>query len=471
MTTVNYTGRDYTSRYEALLAQYRTLVPELTDLNHSNAGIVLIRLLASESDFLSYYIDWVFNSGYIETAPFKQSLINIGKALDTLPKLASASRVPIIATRIPGVEGEISIPKYTRFERLDGVAYLTDTDTIIPADEDFAIIFVTQGDLVNLTLSIDEFASFDHSKKLRYNLGANVAAYTSVVTDTLLNAEWTEVDSFYRTTANDTHYLLELYAQPYNGATDTVFLTLCKREEDLDLPTEFDVKFIRTLGANGNTGTGTIIVCPSELDSTITVTNSVAATGGGSVETVDDLRWRIPAVARTQRRAVTNLDYKALITGISGVKYCEATDRNASSTWPHLHQVLYVVAEGGGVMSVPLRQTIMNECCAWGHLGNWPGRYILLDAEQIPVSVSARIGVESGYEANAVFTAIRTALQEHYNISNTDFFKQWNFSELHHVISSVQGVSWVEFNSPVATVNADIGEILILGTVTLTQGS
>lgn len=471
MTTVNYTGRDFTSRYEALLAQFRVLVPELTDLNHSNAGIAMIRLLASESDFLSFYIDWVFNSGYVETAAFKQSLINIGKAMDTLPKLASAARTEVTVTRISGVTGSITIPKYTRFERIDGVGYLTDADVILSSAETTASIPVTQGDLVEVTVDIDEFDAIDHSRKLRYNMGANVAAYTSSVVDTDTSIAWEEVESLYRTTSDDLHYYLELYAQPLNGIQDTTYLTLCKKTTDADLPSSLDVTYIQTLGLDGNTGAGTITVCPSALEYTITATNSDPATGGGPCESAADLRWRIPTVARTQRRGVIKDDYQVLVMGISGVKYCEIFDRNDIDDWPHLYLAIYVTTEGGGAMSSYLRQAILSQCSALGHLGTWTGRYLLFDATQIPVNINARVGITSGHTSVVVFSNIQTALQNSYGFDNATSLKDWSFSGINYVIESVTGVDWVEFNEPTTSISAGDGEILVLGSVTLTQGT
>ena len=469
--TVNYTGRDFTSRYAALLAQYRTLVPELTDMNHSNPGIALIRLLASESDFLSFYTDHVFNSGYVDHAQFKQMLINIGKSIDMLPKLTSASTGTITATREAGVTGDIVIPKYSACTRADSVSYLTDEAVTLESAETSIDIPVTQGSLVELSLDIDEFASTDNSRRLRYNLGVNVAAGSPTVITTSNSLQWTEVDSFYRTTADDLHYTLELYADSYNGLTDTTFLTLCKKEDDTELPANLTVSFIRCNGADGNTGAGTITNPPTALSTYITVTNDETTTGGGPSETKEEIRARIPLVARTQRRAVTAEDYQALIWSIAGVKYCETVDRNTDQMLPFEYVLLYITPAGGGSMSSQLQQSIMSECQEKGHLGSWAGRYIILDSTQKSVDITARVGILSGYAAQTVFLAVRTALQDKYSLANSSALKIWTFSDIHQTISNVEGVSWVEFSTPITNVTAATGKVLVLGTITLTQGA
>lgn len=471
MAIANYTGRDFTARYESLLTQFRALVPELTDLNHSNPGIALIRLLASESDFLSYYIDQVFSSGYVETAQFKQMIINLARSIDMLPKLAAASRTSITATRINGVTGAITIPQFTAFTRRDNLPFLTEVSATIAADEDSVDIPVMQGGLVEMTLSIDDFESIDQTHRLKYNLGTMVASGSVNVATSSTQTAWTEVESYYRTTAEDLHFTVELYADQYNGNTDTAFLTLCKKDTDSLLPSSLDVSFVRCNGSAGNTGANTITVCPSPLDDYITVSNSLSSTGGSDPETTGEIRTRMPLVARMQRRAVTKEDYVGGLLGIAGVKYVEANDRVDAQSFPYEHILLYVTPSGGGAMSSQLRQEVLSWCAAYGHLGPWVNRYVLQDSTQQSVDITARVGISSGSIAQTVIANISTMLQSTYSMSGSRSLKAWTFSDIHSAISQVSGVSWVEISQPITNVYAMNGEILSLGTITITQGT
>ena len=70
------------------------------------------------------------------------------------------------------------------------------------------------------------------------------------------------------------------------------------------------------------------------------------------------------------------------------------------------------------------------KCAEKGHLGAWKKRYILKDMEQIAVNIDARVGVSEGYEADMVFTRIRLALQERYNLvsaRSVKLIKFWSF--------------------------------------------
>ncbi len=470
MSVVNYTGRDFTARFEALLSEFRRLCPELTDMNHSNAGIALIRLLGSESDFISFYIDHIFSENFVDHAQFRQNLIRIGKNVDVLPKLCSASRTFVKISRLEGVKGDLFIPQYTRFARTDGLGYLTDKQVTIPSGVESVLAGVTQGELVELEIGSELFKARDHGRRLRYNLGPDVAAYTCVVKGKDNGETWIETESFYRTLDEDSHYLLELQADPVDEVTDTVYLTLNKRHGATDLPERFQISFIRASKWEGNTGADTITICPSNLAQLVSVTNMTSATGGGGVESAAQLRLRIPAATRIQRRAVTNSDYVALIRGISGVRGCESYDRTDDSQWPHMRVVIYVTPEGGGKMSEALKERIWLTCGAKGHLGSWPKRYILKDMTEIAVNISARVGLVEYYEPDAVFTQIRQALHSRYNLYGSEPVKIMRFSDLHSIVSGVAGVSWVEFDTPTGNEVAGAGSILALGSISLQRG-
>lgn len=135
-----------------------------------------------------------------------------------------------------------------------------------------------------------------------------------------------------------------------------------------------------------------------------------------------------------------------------------------------MYVTLYVAPEGGGRMSDDLRERIWLKCAEKGHLGAWKKRYILQDMDQTAFDIEARVGLDDGYDADTVFTRIRLALQERYNLLSATSVKVIRFGELHSLISSVVGVSWVEFDSPVEDIRAGNGSILVLGSITLRQG-
>ena len=161
----------------------------------------------------------------------------------------------------------------------------------------------------------------------------------------------------------------------------------------------------------------------------------------------------------------------ALVEKIPGVLDCLCVDRNTDDQWPHMYVVLYVLPEGGGNMSDELQEMILAELQDWGHLGTWEGRYILLDPTEVAVNVTCSVGVIQGYVANAVLTAVRSAITDEFSVDNIGIGSPLDFDSMHDAILGVDGVAWVNFTTPISTITPGVGEIYTVGTLTVTQGT
>lgn len=471
---ISFTGRDYSAEFESLLTQLKAELPEYTDWNHSDMGIVILRLLARETDQLNFYIDQVFREGFIRSARFRQSLIELGLLVGYLPTLAAPAGTRLRLDREEGVVGDIVIPKYTAFKRSDGLSHLTvDAVTLLDGSDSIEVNAI-QGVLLELDLEPGDFQVMDYSARPRASLGTGVVGNTCLVWEGDPAVYWTQVEWHWRTWPEDRHYYLEL-----NGDDDTVWLVLGDGTQGRALPEDtLYVQFVRTSGAAGNCGHSTIYAVPDAFDGMITCTNIDPATGGAPAESRDSLRRMIPAVTRTQRRAVTLTDYEALLEYQPGVLHAQAIDAS-SNLWffdpvekrkrmPYEYTVLIVVPEGGGLMSDVLKHQLWSELGKWGHHGNWQGRYILLDAVEKPVNVAMRIGIAPNYTAEAVTSAVLTAVNDLMAPQNRTLGGTLTFTELHQTASAVAGVSWVEFDAPKEDVRSADGELIVLRSITAT---
>jgi len=465
--TTNFSGRDYTAEVERLLAILGVELPEYTDWNHADPGIVQIRLSARDTDQINQYIDHIFNSGFINTAQFKQYLVDLGMLVGYLPTLASPASTRLRLTRKSGVSGAISIPKYSAFSRSDGLTYLTAAAIIIQDGIESAEVDAVQGEAVTLDLEAADFHVIDWSKKPKYALPRGVAARCTELWHGDPALAWLEVDHPWRSSAQDRHFFLEL-----NGDDDSVWLVLGDGVQGQGPPTDqtVHVRYVKCAETSGNCGHSMITAVPDGFGDLITCTNIEPATGGAAAETTASLRRMIPAVTRTQRRAVTcgpDGDYRALMEYQPGVLHCQAVDRNYGDEWPHMHVVLFVVPDGGGPMSSYLKNYLWTELGKWGHLGNWPERYLLKDAIILPVNIAARIGVLAGYDPEVVRSAVIVALQTVLAPENRTIGGRLTFTELHRAASAVAGVSWIEFDAPREDTIPGVGEIPGPGTIAI----
>jgi hypothetical protein len=465
----NFTGRDYSAEYERLLALLKIELPEYTDWNHSDAGITLIRLLARETDLLNDYIDLVFGEGFLQTAQFRQSLIELGRLVDYLPEISSAATTQLTITREYGLnapQDTITLPKYTSFARNDEVNYLSLAPLTIPYTQTPYIVNAIQGTVTEVLITRASFSVVDFSGHMKYDLGSGVAAGTvEMVHGTEPTTTWVEVDSFWRSRDTDYHFLLEL-----NGDTDSVWLVVGDGAHGA-LPPEvgtLTLRYVTCDGATGNCGVNRITGVPTGYEDYIdSVTNAIVANGGAASETVASLRRQIPAVTRAQRRAVTREDYQALVEHIPGVLWCEAIDRNDDPLFPWEYVALYIVPDGGGVMSDLFKTSIWSELNSWGHMLNWSGRYALLDTTEYVVDVSIRIWIQSGYTQQTVTQNINTALDAFFDLSARGINESLSFPDLHIAISGATGVRVVEFVTPTTDINPGHGAIIRPGSYTI----
>jgi hypothetical protein len=462
--TVNFSGRDFSAELERLLALLRAELPEYTDWNHSDMGVVLMRLLARETDQLNLYIDRVAAEGFLASAIFRQSLIELGGLVGYSPTLASPATTRFGIQRKAGVTGAVSIPKYTAIGRVDGLSYLTVEDVGLAASEASAEVTALQGLVITRQFTLADLIQNDWTGRLKLNLGSNVAAGSAVVSHGNPAQYWTEVDSFWRSAATDRQFLLEL-----NGDTDEVWLVFGNGRKGAQ-PTEsmaLTVQYVRTDGAAGNCGHSTVYIVPSEFEQLITCSNVEPATGGAASEDIESIRDMIPRCVRTQRRGVTKADYEALLEHLPGVLHVQALDRNDSPSWPHLHLALYAVPDGGGPMSSLLKSQILAQCCEWGHLGPWTGRYILKDVTTVPINISVRIGVTAGYSRDAVSSVVRTAFETVMTPQNRTIGGTVPFNELQAAQTGIAGLSWIEFDAPTGDTPINAGCFPVPGVISI----
>ena len=151
-------------------------------------------------------------------------------------------------------------------------------------------------------------------------------------------------------------------------------------------------------------------------------------------------------VVRTQRRAVTNDDYTAVILSVPGVASVQVVDRNDDNThYPWEYVVAYVAPEGGGVMPSILYDAVLNACTSNGTLGDWTGRYLVYSAIEIPVDISLSVGVAIGFYPATVISSVTAAINSFFLVDNMGVYEPVLVGRLHQTLMAITGVSWVDF--------------------------
>lgn len=97
--TVDYTGRDFNSLRDALIARIQARIPEWRGTDPSDFGIALVEAFAYTGDVLNYYIDRVANESSLLTATQRNSVINLAKAAGYTPTSYQAAHTTVQFTR------------------------------------------------------------------------------------------------------------------------------------------------------------------------------------------------------------------------------------------------------------------------------------------------------------------------------------------------------------------------------------
>jgi len=461
--SASFVGRDYTAVLEWLIAQAQTVVPEITDYNHSGVWMGILRLLARNTDLLDIYIDAVFSEGNITTARFMQSLIDLGTLLDIKPVMCSPAITTLRLTRADEGTGEIVIPRGAAFSRGDGVLYSVLEATSIPENETDKDVVAYQGVLETVTVYSSAWEQYGASHRYRYNLGQGVVNWSVSMLDDL-EVSWGYVESFYRSQPQSNHFSLEYYADKVNGVSGVYYITLGDGVYGSNtLPASATIEFLRTDGQRGNCGTGVITIPTGDLP--VLCTNTTVANGGADVESIESFRTRMPLVARTQRRGLTKEDYEALLRSIQGIASVQVIDRSNGPSWPYLYIFIYVHPAGGGALGEALQQTIEQQCTSWGHLGDWRGRYVVSSATEVEVNINASVGKAYEYSENTVTANINVALNELFEPGNTIVGRGITLAQISAAITSAVGVDWVNLIAPTTNIPDTVGAVPILGNV------
>jgi len=463
----NFTGRDFASEFERLLTILKLELPEYTDFNHSDAGIALIRLLSRETDLDNKYIDRAFEEGFLETAKAKQSLIDLGKLVGFLPRLASGAATLLSITKAPqSVDIEnINIPAYSRFQRRDGITYMNLQPCSVSTANPNIEIEVIQGNYISKTLSRQDFREYTWSDRLACNLGKNVIGESVSLRHGYPQKEWQRVETFIDSEPDDFHYWLEL-----DGNTDNVLLVIGDGVMGSSYPEgeTLSISYIVCDGAAGNGGANTIRYCADFDEGVLTVNNNSMISGGAYAEDTESIRRNIPRLVMTQRRGVVGKDYEAILEHAPGIRHAKSVDIRQDNSLPHLYVKLYVVPEGGGLISDYYYKLAMDRIKESGCYGTDPCRYILSDAIQRQIAVSCVIGVEAGYNAGIVKSAVEMAIRGFFHVNNHTIGGKVEFARLHSAISVIEGVSYVEFQSPTGDIELGLGGFPVISGIQVT---
>ena len=346
--SIDYTGRDYYSLRDELIARIQTRIPEWTASDPADFGVALVEAFAYMGDLMSYYIDRVANESFITTATQRDSLLNIALTYGYTPAGYRAATVDVTFSN--SSEANVTIPAGTVVtgtvvigDTAETVYFTTDAEAVVPsivgetpgsytvsASEGRSVILV--GD--NVTSYGELVGTSDGSPNMSFELGETPVVDGSIevfVQDGDIFSKWTQVQHIidygptnlvYSVFSDSSNVVSVRFGDGVSGTIPTNF-------------SEIRVRYTVGGGTLGNISTSTLdtidyIPGLSEGETTaiqgvVTVTNAVVGLGGSDPESNQQIRIAAPSALRSGNRAITLKDFADLAVSVSGVGKANAT--------------------------------------------------------------------------------------------------------------------------------------------------
>ena len=345
--SIDYTGRDYYSLRESMIARVQDRIPNWTASDPADFGVALIEAFAYLGDVVAYYIDRTANEAFLKTAVQRQSILNIAQTYGYIPAGFRQASLDVtfsnssnIAITIPAgsvLSGDVLIG-----DVVETVYFTTVADSIVDAAVGDTIGTATVGASEGRSVSLvaenattygELIGTSNGSPDMSFDLGETPVVDGSIniyVQDGDVYSKWTQVqhlidygpsDTVYTVFLNDTNIVTINFGDGVSGAIPTAY-------------SEIRAQYVIGGGTIGNVTTNTVnnifyVTGLSEsqltaLQSSLTVTNPGTGIGGSDPESNEQIRIAAPASIRSGNRAISLNDFADIALSVSGVGKAKA---------------------------------------------------------------------------------------------------------------------------------------------------
>ena len=337
MPFTKFTNLDF-DQIKSSLKDYIRANSDFTDFDFDGSNFsVLIDTLAYNTYITAFNSNMTVNESFLDSATLRENVVSLARNIGYVPKSRTAAQ----ATVSFDITTSGNTPTHTLQAGLVCVGSYNDTSfvfsipesitttttqatdpngNIISSTGSFNNIVVYQGTYLTKTYTVN--GSLDQRFLIENSFvdTSTIKVYVKGTADTGLGKEYSKVDNILNITdISETYLIQEVADERYELLFgDGVF---GKKLENDALIT---VSYIVTDGIDGNGpssfsygGSGASsanqILLPS---STPTITTVSSASNGGSIESIDSIKYFAPRLYSSQYRAVTARDYESVIQQI-----------------------------------------------------------------------------------------------------------------------------------------------------------
>ena len=483
---IDYTSKDYESFRNDMIKQLGIKMPEYTDIRQSDAGIVILELLAQGLDIISYYQDVIANEAFLVTEEQRSNALKWCQVLGYVPKSSTPAEFSQVFVLSSIQTKETIIPAGTVVKTLGSVAepsvyFETVDELVIPAgflgnetDTEGNYMFTTkvvQGVTINNELIGSSTGAPDQNYTLNYS--PVILDSISVIIDEGSGFRaWNRVDNFVDSKADSRDYTAIINENDEAVITfgDGVFGKI---------PLEHNNGMFCTYriggGTNGNVGANKICLLDSNIGVVASTFNPYTAdVEGQDKETLAEIKKNAPNAYRVKWGALTTKDFSDVIL----MNFPEVTNVVSYSNEANPQDIdIYLLLKNDAPVDEGIKSKILSlfDENEGGRKIVGAGNISLYPAIKVPLSINATLAVKDRYGFESVKRNVETFVNHYFAVGNRDFDTEFVPASLSADImnpeNAIEGVRFIRINSPAEdSVSVNRGEIHTLSTITIVNG-
>lgn len=475
----DYTRRDFGTIKEDLLRRASVVLPEWTDRDPSDFGMLFVDLWSYMGDVLHYYIDRAAREAFITTATQRESVLALANLLDYRPRGRSAARSTVFIKN-NSLTTSYTLPSGTVLLGREGTTdYTCYTDVSITIGPQVtAQVVVIEGQRISEDSVDGLLGTSDGTVSQRYDLpGTNIvdgSIKTYVKEDGVTKTQYRAVPRI-----SSAQFGSRVFST-YTTAQKKTQVVFGNNINGFIPPANSPVvaTFARSSGRAGNFGTNTVVGFQSSITSDLVINSSTAFIGGSDEESIESLRSSIPVATRPQNRAVTLQDFIDLALGVNNVYKATAIYSAASSPATAASVTIYPVTIQSDYTtttstSASVSQEIADDIVAYIEPKALLGVNLIVNKQVtlVPINITANVYVNERYVSSWVITDVYDTLINLFSFDNVSFKQRITLSEIYKTILSVEGVDYAIIDNTIggvfSTTASGVSSEIVVGPTSL----
>lgn len=318
----NVTELDF-DQIKVNLKAYLSSQDKFSDYDFDGAGInILLDILAYNTQYNALLAHSNANEAFLDTAQMRANVVSHAKTLGYIPSSATAAQanVNVVVRGLSTSPSSITLPRGTTFQGLIGskqYTFVTNSSYTAVKDFDF---YYTFNDVILYEGSIETFTYRINTKipNQKFKIPTDLVDTSTLVVSirNSLTSEEAEIYTHFNNILNvnsdsKVYYLQESYDGQYEIYFGDGIIGYAPTTGSV-----VDIAYIKTSGAEAN-GASTFTTNSSIGGlSTVTVSPATGFTKtetGSDRESIDSIRFNAPRAFSSQNRAVTSVDYRAIL--------------------------------------------------------------------------------------------------------------------------------------------------------------